>query len=1390
MEVLPGVNTSIREEERPATARGHRSATREETAQGTSPSSAKRNDRIPVMNSQSPSRLSFAQERIWFWDQVDQNSALYNVPIGLRLRGALDIVALEKSLTNIIVRHQSLRTNFISDNGLPLQVVAENRRIALSFVDLKPREAVIREKEARRLMEEEARRPFNLSRDLLIRASLYALDDECHFLLITTHHIIFDLWSLGILFRELEKIYPAYASGTSPDLPDLPIQYPDFAAWQREELQGNYLESLISFWKKQIAGCSEFHHLAPDHSRPARQTYRGARTEINLGEGLITSLTDLGHSKGATMFMILLAAFQAILHRYSGHDDVVVGYPIANRNRPETTDLIGFFANTLVFRSDFSANPSFLDLLAAVRETALASYPQQDLPFEKLVEAVQPARSSSHSPLFQTMIVFLNVATPLPHWPGLEISRLDVETGTAKFDLTIFIEPHHKETKVACEFNSDLFEKATVDRLLGHFRAFLEAVAENPATRIGAVPLLGESERRQVLVEWNDTRRPIPPACVHELFEAQAERTPGAVAIISRDQRLTYAELNRRANRVAHHLRGLGVGENSKVGVCLDRSNELIVALLGILKAGGAYVPLAPGEPSERLAFMLTDSDARVLLTDNSFKWLPLYGIQAVPINSLLSLWAEDEDTNSLDHTAPDSPAYVMYTSGSTGKPKGVEVPHRGIVRLLFAQDYARMDEREVVLQLAPPQFDASTFEIWAPLLHGGRCVVCPAVSLTARELGGVLQEFGVTTLWLTSTLFNTVVDEDPSCLSTLRQLLIGGEALSIPHVRRALQALPGLRLTNGYGPTECTTFSCAYSIPRELPAHLSSIPIGRPITNTQVYILDRYMQPAPVGVPGDLHIGGPGVARGYINRPELTAECFIPNPFSDAPGELMYKTGDLARYLPDGTIEFMGRKDGQVKIRGFRIESTEIEAALAGHPNLKAAAIAVRESGPSGKQLVAYVVARNGYQPAPQELRLFLRQKLPDYMIPSEWMFLRELPRLGSGKLDRKSLPPLDRDRAGFARTIVAPRNAAETELVKIWEEVLGKHPISVRDNFFDLGGHSLLAVRLITAVEQSFGRKLHLSDLIRSPSIENLAALLRSSKQLPTSSVVPIQKLGTRPPLFCVHGGGGHVLRFLPLALELGSEQPFYGLRSPDFEGVPGEVTVERLAEIYLDEIRTVQKDGPYYLAGASFGGLVAYEMACRLEAQGQKVALVALFDTANPTAYKSIRLRESLNYKTQSLLFKLQRYRGRFVRAPFSTLVRQGWEIINSIRARLAFLVWSAARAVCRWMKRPLPFIFQDNLKLFTVLARDYTPKPYPGRVILFKAADQKAILGPDPELGWGSVAKGGVESYEVPGDHMTILDRPRVAKLAEELKRFLKSDETDDSPLPSHVISKIA
>lgn len=1323
-------------------------------------------------------RLSFAQERIWFWDQVEPHSPLYNLPIALRMRGEMDLDALRKSLGLIVARHQALRTTFVSNHGRPSQVIHPARAVELAITNISLLADDAREEEVQRLAKAEARRPFDLSRDLMMRAALFQLAPREHVLLLTMHHIASDGWSFGILLRELSEAYGAYTSGRSPSLPELPVQYADFAIGERERLHGEVLEGLLSFWKKRLAGNPEFAHLSTDRPRPPRQTYCGAQEKLVLPEAVLSSLTRLSEHAGASLFMTLLAAFQTLLHRYSGHDEILVGFPIATRNRGEVADLIGFFTNTLVFRGDLSGNPTFLELLSRIREATLNDYLHQDLPFEKLVGAVQPERSPSQTPLFQTMFVFQNSPMPLLKWPGLTVSRFEVETETAKFDLTVFIEKKDG-LKVTFEYNTGLFDAATMQRMLQHYRTLLEAVVMNPESRIGSLSLLAPSEHRKLVVDWNQTQSSCPQRCVHDLFQEQAERNPNRVALVFKDQQLTYRELNRKANALAHRLCRLGVTSEAKVGVLMARSPELVIALLGILKAGGAYVPLDPEYPAERLTFIMKDAGVRVLICQERLSaLLPESGVPVLCLDRLNGLNEEEERTNNTAAGVQcDSLAYVMYTSGSTGMPKGVEISHRGIVRLIFGQTYARFSENEVFLQLAPVSFDASTFEIWGSLLHGARCVLFPGRVPAAHELDEVIRKHQVTILWLTAPLFNAVIDEAPEALSPLRQLLIGGDALSVPHVRRALTHLPHVELINGYGPTENTTFTCTYRIPKQMGKDIPSIPIGRPIANTTVYILDRYLQPAPIGVPGELYIGGAGLARGYLNRPELTAEKFGSDPFAEASRERLYRTGDIVRYLPDGNIEFLGRRDNQVKVRGFRIELGEIEGALKKHPEVREVAVVVHADAHDTKYLVAYVVPQSGQSLAPEQLLDFLKRKMPEYMLP-QFVFLPSLPLLPSGKLDRRALKAPASLEAERQRQSVAPRDATESELVNIWEQVLGSGPVGINDNFFDLGGHSLLAVRLFSEIERIFGKQLDLSTLMSAPTVAQLAASLRNGHAANSSLLVPIQRQGSRPPLYCIHGGGGHVLRLRDLALGLGPDQPMYGLRAPVFNGYHSSVSVERLAEIYVQEIRKAQPEGPYYLAGPSFGGLIAYEMATQLAALGEEVALLVLFDTGNQAFGRSLPFLGSLRFRASRMLGRMQYYRTWFLRTGPKVRGRLVPELCRSAWTRIGNLLWRAAYTTFRWSNRPLPNCLRDNLKVFTRAAKAYRPKPYPGRVVLFKAEEQEGQYGPDPTMGWGGLARGGVEIHVAAGDHTSMFRKPQVYKLGEQLRARLEAAQRNE------------
>jgi amino acid adenylation domain-containing protein len=1340
---------------------------------------------IPRRNSTAPCPLSFAQERLWFLDQYEPNSPLYNVAVRLCLRGVLNIEALKNSLSSLVARHESLRTTFNAVDGSPMQVIGESRPFDLQTVDLRTLPPEKREAELQRISKELAERPFNLSTDLMIRGTLTQLSTAEYELLLILHHIAFDGWSIGVLFRELTEYYRAYSTGTPPNLPELPIQYADFAIWQRQRLKGRVLEEELAYWTKQLAGEMEFEQFPIDHPRPARQTYHGRREILLLPAQLTELLKGLGRRESASLFMVLLAAFQVLLRRYTGHQDVLVGSVIANRNRLELEGLIGFFVNTLVLRTNFSDNPTFRELLARVRATALDSYDHQELPFEKLVQVLRPERTPTHAPLCQVVFVYEDNPPAPVELPGLSLSISDEEHGVslAKFDLTVTIE-WKEGLRVCCTYNSDLFEASTIRQMLGHCRRLLEAIVENPAQAVDTISLLTEEERRRQLLEWNATGREYPELCVHQLFETQAAKTPEATALVFEGWRLSYRELNQRANRLARHLRTLGVGPEVTVGLCLERSPEAIVGLLGILKAGGAYVPLDPIYPRERLSFMVEDAGARVVLTIT--RWLdklPRERTTAVCLDHLPESFAPEELENIAAGVGPDNLAYVIYTSGSTGEPKGVEICHRAIVRLLIGANYAKFTSQEVFLQLAPLSFDAATFEIWGALLHGATLVLFPRQVPAAQSLAEVLRRENVTTLWLTSSLFNAVIDEAPAALSSVRQLLVGGEALSAAHIRRALSALPETQLINGYGPTESTTFACCYSIPRSLEEAATSIPIGRPISNTQVYILDKQLQPVPIGGVGELHIGGDGLGRGYLNRPDLTFEKFIANPFSERPGDRLYKTGDLARYLPDGNIEFIGRLDDQIKIRGYRIEPGEIEAALTQHPAVKAAVVVPHEIQPAEKLLVAYVVPKGGQALTAEGLQAFLKQKLPRYMVPARFMFVASLPLTPNGKVDRRALPAPEAVEITSHREFVAPRDEVESKLLEIWQSVLGIRTISVTDNFFDLGGHSLLVVRMMGLIERACGVRLPLATLFAGATVELLAkALLDAEPEKANSPVVAVQSEGSNPPFFFFHGdwtSGG--LYCQKLAKSLGKEQPFFAIGPHGLAGERIPLTIEEMAADRLRTLLEIRPSGPYLIGGFCNGGLVAFEMARQMQELGLKVDLLVVIDASAMNVH--FRWLRSL-IRFLGFVFRLQNdSQFHWFRRFRNLIVGLGDLSENGKRAQLAFFlgkvkgylkkVRSSAKTRPRMEAGMTHGYYPTELisDAFTDAVQGYIPGSYPGRVDFFQLNSTPLPSHSDPTFGWRDIAEQ-VEVHLLACDHTTFR-RGQIEGFAKELGDCLRT-----------------
>ncbi|KYC42726.1 non-ribosomal peptide synthetase [Scytonema hofmannii PCC 7110] len=1106
--------------------------------------------------------LSFAQQRLWFLDQFEPNSALYNIPFALRLAGNLNQAALQQSLQAIIHRHEALRTNFISVDGQATQVIREwgigngqwetvksSDLLALtnwqlSVVELQHLSADEKERAAQQLAQQQALQPFELATQALVRTTLLVLNETEHILLVCMHHIVSDGWSIGVLVSELTTLYNAYARGQSPNLAPLPIQYADFALWQRQWLQGDVLQSQLDYWQKQLADAPTLLALPTDRPRPAQQTFAGAHQEFTLSVELTQKLTKLSQEQGCTLFMTLLAAFDTLLYRYTGQSDILVGTPIANRNRNEIEGLIGFFVNTLVLRTDLSANPSFNELLTRVRLMAMDAYAHQDLPFEMLVEALQPERDLSHSPLFQVDFLLQNDPLSTVELTGLTVSSLLIDTAMAKFDLTLAMQNTANGLVGVWEYNTDLFNHTTIERMTGHFVTLLEAVATDPSERIDQLPILTAVEQQQLLVEWNDTQADYPwDKCLHQLFEQQAELTPNAVAVVFDNQPLTYQELNAQANQLAHYLQSLGVGTETLVGIYLERSLSIIVALLAVLKAGGAYVPLDPDYPQQRLADISEDSQVSVLIAQQKLlNSLPIQGVKVIVLDAEFEQLASQSQENLVSEVEPENLACLLYTSGSTGKPKGVMLTHAALVNHSSAiSEVFGLTSRDRVLQFASFGFDVAAEEIYPTWYKGGTVVIRPVQMFSDfANLAKFIEEQKLTVLNITPAYWHewtVAVSQSyatvPQCL---RVVAVGGDAV-LPETVTMWRQLVGDRITclNVYGPTEASVTAVVHDLLDPKSEKTNTVLIGRPIANTEIFILDRHLQPVPVGIKGELHIGGVRLARGYFNRPQLTDEKFIPNPFSDfglpildfglgsrnenlessqttesenksnhlkskiqnpksnnpkskIQNPKLYKTGDLARYLPDGNIECFGRIDNQVKIRGFRIELGEIEAVLNQHPDVQTSCVVLREDTIGDKRLVAYVVPYSQDIPAISELRQFLSNRLPLYMVPNTFVVMESLPLTPHRKVDRRALPVPDLHSAQ-TDSYVAPRTPTEEMLAQIWAQVLKLEQVGIHDNFFTLGGHSLLATQLVSRIRNIFKVELPLRSIFAAATVAALA-------------------------------------------------------------------------------------------------------------------------------------------------------------------------------------------------------------------------------------------------------------------------------------------------------------
>jgi amino acid adenylation domain-containing protein len=1299
-----------------------------------------------------------SQKEIWLSVQMsDQSNLACLLSQSLRLKGQLNLPILQQAFQQLVIRHESLRTTFSGDGSTIL--IAKSIDLHWTLVDLSGLGCQDQAQQIAEYTKQSISEPFNLQHGPLFSIKVIKLNEQDHLVIFTVHHIVCDGWSFGIIMSEIAELYSALNKGIEHNL-EQPEYFSEYAYLEQSKIDNLETAKTEEYWIQKFAKLPPVVDLPLDHQRPLVRTFNSACENYTLPTSLVEGLKQLGIKNGCSLTTTLLVAFEVFLFKLTGQTELVVGVPTSGQTTTGKYNLVGHCVNFLPLYSNINTDSKFSDYLKIRNSSILDDYDHQEFTFGSLLQKLSVPRDASRIPLITAVF---NI--DLDSGSQNNFDRLNAESSLNRGAFSTFefflngASNANGQIDLDCQYNTNLFNANTIQRRLSEFASLLTHIVEQETQPICQLSLLSTAAAQQLLVEWNQTEVDYPrDKCIHQLFEEQVAINGEAIALIFQQEQLTYAELNQRANHLANYLIALGVKPDDLVGIAIERSIETIVGILGLLKAGAAYLPIDLAYPADRVAFMLENADVSVLLTKQALvEKLPPHQLQILCLDTDWPNISAGSAVNPQNSAQPNNLAYVMYTSGSTGLPKGVCVPHQGVVRLVKSAQYTHFDHKQVFLQLAPISFDAATFEIWGSLLNGAKLVLFPSDKPSLTELGQIIRQQQITTLWLTAGLFHLMVDERIDDLQPIQNLIAGGDILSLPHVKKVLSTL-NCRLVNGYGPTENTTFTCCHPISAESLS--TSVPIGRPISNTQVYILDSLLQPVPIGIPGELYIGGDGLARGYLKLPELTAEKFIPNPFSGS--VKLYKTGDLARYQPNGDIEFLGRIDNQVKIRGFRLELGEIEAALIQHPGLREVIVIDREDRPGDKRLVAYQVTEKSANPATeQELRAFLRSKLPDYMIPSAFVTVDNLPLTLNGKVDRRALPIPEYQRQDTNNEPVAPRDDIEIQLTAIWQRLLGVQNISIQDNFFELGGHSLIAVRLFAEIEQIWGQNLPLATLFQQQTIEELAGVLRQEEwSAPWSSLVLIQAGEAKPPLFCVHPVGGNILEYYTLANYLGQDRPIYGLQSQGLDGKQQPLrTIEDMAKHYIQEIQSVQPHGPYFLTGYSFGGLVAFEMAQQLLAARKEIGLLALLDSSAPNLpNRRPSFTQSLGIHISNL-FQL-------------TFKEQSSYILDRVAYRFNSKDEEDFLAKSLYKLEDLTPQLLNILNYNIQAGDDYTAKKYSGKIVLFRCQVQDLEHYLHPEFGWPDLVDGGVEIHPIPGPHFRMLKEPRIQYLAAELKRCIQ------------------